>query len=114
LSFPLSISSIAGPHNYPQDVNPLNGLPVSNPENLKVSTPTGVHQQLSTHRPPAAGLSYCPIIFEMCDRGWHDPLLGIFYGDFPQQLAEPYPLDDTQTTIPEASVVPIPFRSSSL
>ncbi|NMB60743.1 MAG: DUF3048 domain-containing protein [Chloroflexi bacterium] len=96
-----------GPHNYPQDVNPLNGLPVSNPENLKYPPLLVSISNFPPTARPQAGLSYCPIIFEMWIGDGMTRLLGIFYGDFPQQLAEPYPLDDTQTTIPEASVGPI-------
>ena len=96
-----------GPDIYAQDVNPLNGLPVSSPENLK-NPPLLV--SISNFPPtarPQAGLSYCPIIFEIWIGEGMTRFLGIFYGDFPQEVAASYPEDETTTTLQAPAVGPI-------
>ncbi len=72
-----------GPNTYPLDVNPLTGLPVQNPGDLKVppvlvsisNSPGGDRAQ--------AGLSFSSIVFEMF-MGWKTTrLLATFYGNYP-------------------------------
>jgi len=96
-----------GPDTFPQNVNPLNGLPVSNPENLK-NPPllVSISNFPSTAR-PQAGLSFCPIIFEMWIGEGMTRFLGIFYGDFPQEVAASYPEDETTTALEAPAVGPI-------
>ena len=96
-----------GPSSFPENVNPLNGLPVQNPENLKNPPQLVSITNFPPTARPLAGLSYCPIVFEMWIGDGMTRFLGIFYGDFPQETADMYPADQTQTTIQEASVGPI-------
>ena len=95
------------------NVNPLNGLPVSDPDNL-ANPPLLV--SISNFPPtarPQAGLSYCPIVFEMWIGQGMTRFLGIFYGDFPEEAAVSYPEDETTTTIEELPAVG-PIRSGRL
>lgn len=96
-----------GPSAFPENVNPLNGLPVENPENLKNPPQLVSITNFPPTARPLAGLSYCPIVFEMWIGEGMTRFLGIFYGDFPQETAAMYPDDQTQTTIQEASIGPI-------
>jgi len=96
-----------GPLSFPENVNPLNGLPVENPENL-MNPPLLVSiSNFPASARPQAGLSYCPIVFEMWIGEGMTRFLGIFYGDFPQEVATEYPKDETTTTIEEPVIGPI-------
>lgn len=96
-----------GPNTYPRDVNPLNGLPVSNAENLKQAPLLVSISNFPPTARPQAGLSYCPIIFEMWIGEGMTRFLGIFYGDFPQEVAVSYPEDETTTPVRAPAVGPI-------
>lgn len=104
---PTSTPQDLGPMTFPSGVNPLSGLPVKNPDNLK-NPPLLV--SVSNFPPtarPQAGLSFCPIVFEMWIGDGMTRFLGVFYGDFPREVAEMYPEDETQTTITEPVIGPI-------
>ncbi|MHB8806216.1 MAG: DUF3048 domain-containing protein [Anaerolineaceae bacterium] len=96
-----------GPISFPENVNPLNGLPVENPENLKNPPLLVSISNFPASARPQAGLSYCPIVFEMWIGEGMTRFLGIFYGDFPQEVATEYPKDETTTTIEEPVIGPI-------
>lgn len=96
-----------GPISFPENVNPLNGLPVENPENLKNPPLLVSISNFPASARPQAGLSYCPIVFEMWIGEGMTRFLGIFYGDFPQEVASEYPKDETTTTIEEPVIGPI-------
>lgn len=96
-----------GPTSFPENVNPLNGLPVENPENLKNPPLLVSISNFPASARPQAGLSYCPIVFEMWIGEGMTRFLGIFYGDFPQEVATEYPKDETTTIIEEPVVGPI-------
>ncbi|HOJ00295.1 MAG TPA: DUF3048 domain-containing protein [Anaerolineaceae bacterium] len=103
----LSTPQTLGPLSFPHNVNPLNGLPVKHPENLK-NPPFLV--SISNFPPtarPQAGLSYCPIVFEIWIGEGMTRFLGVFYGDFPERVADAYPEDETTTTVEEPLVGPI-------
>lgn len=103
----------AGSSTFSSNVNPLNGLPVSNPENL-INPPLLVSiSNFPASARPQAGLSYCPIVFEMWIGQGMTRFLGIFYGDFPEEAAVAYPEDETTTTIEEPPAVG-PIRSGRL
>jgi len=73
-----------GPETYPAGINPLTGLPVSNPDNLALP-PALVS---ITNWPPAArekqaGLSFSPLVFELYIGEGMSRFLATFYGDFP-------------------------------
>ncbi|MGV8025936.1 MAG: DUF3048 C-terminal domain-containing protein [Anaerolineaceae bacterium] len=96
-----------GPISFPDNVNPLNGLPVENPENLKNPPLLVSISNFPASARPQAGLSYCPIVFEIWIGEGMTRFLGIFYGDFPEEVATTYQKDETTTSIEEPVVGPI-------
>jgi len=73
-----------GPQDFPAGINPLTGLPVSNPDNLALP-PALVS---ITNWPPAArekqaGLSFSPFVYELYIGEGMSRFLAMFYGDFP-------------------------------
>ncbi len=96
-----------GPNIFSDAVNPLNGLPVENPENLKNPPLLVSISNFPATARPQAGLSYCPIVFEMWIGEGMTRFLGIFYGDFPEEVADAYPEDETTTSIEEPAIGPI-------
>lgn len=96
-----------GPETYSENVNPLSGLPVANPENLQYPPLLVSISNFPPTARPQAGLSYCPIVFEMWIGDGMTRFLGVFYGDFPQEVADMYPQDQTQTTIQVPEIGPI-------
>ena len=83
-SLPEKYSGI-GPENFPEGINPLTGLPVSNPDNLK-NPPAlvSVTNWPSTAR-PQAGLSFSPMVFEVYIGEGMSRFLALFYGDYPKE-----------------------------
>ncbi|MDX9864632.1 MAG: DUF3048 C-terminal domain-containing protein, partial [Anaerolineaceae bacterium] len=81
---PASPQGPVGPDVFPDGVNPLTGLPVSNPGNLALP-PALVS---ITNWPPAArtqqaGLSFSPFVYELYIGEGMSRFLAMFYGDFP-------------------------------
>lgn len=96
-----------GPLTFPENVNPLNGLPVKNAENLKNPPLLVSISNFPVSARPQAGLSYCPIVFELWIGEGMTRFLCVFYGDFPQEVAQAYPEDKTTTSIKEPTIGPI-------
>jgi len=96
-----------GPNTFSENVNPLNGLPVENPQNLKNPPVLVSISNFPASARPQAGLSYCPIVFELWIGQGMTRFLCVFYGDFPKEVAHAYPEDATTTTVEEAVIGPI-------
>lgn len=77
-----------GPQIYPEGVNPLTGLPVSNPENLAVPPALVSITNFPVSARPQAGLSFSPFVFEIYIGEGMTRYLAMFYGDFPQLPAK--------------------------
>jgi len=92
-------NSLVGPdlEDFPAGVSPLTGLPVSNPENLKLPA---VLVSLSNFPPsvrPQTGLSFAPQVYEVYITEGMTRLLTVFYGDLP---------GDAGTSGPSATATP--------
>jgi hypothetical protein len=74
----------SGPDSFPAEVNPLTGLPVSNPENLNLPPALISITNFPVTARPQAGLSYSPFVFEMYIGEGMTRFLALFYGDFPK------------------------------
>jgi len=70
-----------------QAINPLTGLPVSNPENLLLPPALVSVTNFPPTARPQAGLSYSPIVFELYIGDGMTRYLALFYGDYPQTIA---------------------------
>lgn len=78
-----SQSGAVGPENFPEGVNPLTGLKVSNPDNLDLPPALVSITTFPVTARPQAGLSYSPFVFELYIGEGTTRLLAMFYGDFP-------------------------------
>ncbi len=72
-----------GPSSFPPGFNPLTGLPVSNPENLKLTPALVSITNFPVSARPQAGLSFTPFVFEMYIGEGASRFLALFYGDYP-------------------------------
>ena len=80
---PTAPPGTSGPDDYPPGVNPLNGLPVSNPGLLLLPPALiSVSNSPVTTR-PQAGLSFAPLVFELYIGEGATRFLALFYGDYP-------------------------------
>ncbi len=70
-----------------QAINPLTGLPVSNPDNLLLPPALVSVTNFPPTARPQAGLSYSPIVFELYIGDGMTRYLAIFYGDYPHQAS---------------------------
>lgn len=82
---------LLGPNleDFPPGVSPLTGLPVSDPENLKLPA---VLVSLSNFPPsvrPQTGLSFAPQVYEIYISEGMTRLLTVFYGELPRSYAAP-------------------------
>lgn len=72
-----------GPESFPAGVNPLTGLPVSQPENL-LNPPALISiTNFPVSARPQAGLSATSMVFELYIGEGMTRLLALFYGDYP-------------------------------
>jgi hypothetical protein len=69
----------------PENINPLTGLPVSNPSNLQLPPALVSITNWPPAARPQAGLSYSPIVFELYIGEGMSRFVGMFYGDYPQE-----------------------------
>ncbi len=79
-----SVAYPVGPDNYPPGVNPLNGLPVEDPESLLLPPALLSISNSPVTARPQAGLSWAPLIYEMFIGAGNSRFLTIFYGDLPK------------------------------
>ena len=73
-----------GPESFPTGVNPLTGLPVSNPDNLSLPPAlVSITNWPPVARTQQAGLSFSPFVYELYIGEGMSRFLAMFYGDFP-------------------------------
>lgn len=70
--------------DFPPGYNPMTGLPVSDPENLKLPAVLISITNFPVSARPQAGPSFAPYIFEMYISDGMTRFLTIFYGDYPE------------------------------
>lgn len=81
-------SSSPNPASSPDNINPLTGLPVSNPSNLQLPPALVSITNWPPAARPQAGLSYSPIVFELYIGEGMSRYVGMFYGDYPQEAVD--------------------------
>lgn len=79
-----AIAYPVGPDTYPAGINPLNGLPVEDPESLKLPPALLSISNSPVTARPQAGLSFAPLIYELFIGAGNSRFLTIFYGDLPK------------------------------
>ncbi len=79
-----TIAYPVGPDEYPVGINPLNGLPVNDPESLKLPPALLSISNSPVTARPQAGLSFAPMIYEIFIGEGVTRFLTIFYGDLPK------------------------------
>lgn len=72
------------PENIPSGYNPLTGLPVANPEMLKLPAVLISITNFPPSSRPQAGLSFSPWVFEVYISEGMTRFLATFYGDYPK------------------------------
>ncbi|MDX9866172.1 MAG: DUF3048 domain-containing protein, partial [Anaerolineaceae bacterium] len=78
-----------GPDSFPEGVNPLTGLPVSDPALLSLAPGlVSISNSPSTTR-PQSGLSYADFVYEMYIGEGVTRFLSIFYGEYPPEDVGP-------------------------
>lgn len=83
---PTAIAYPVGPEEYSPGINPLNGLPVEDPESLLLPPALlSISNSPATAR-PQAGLSFAPLIYELFIGAGNTRFLTIFYGDLPKTV----------------------------
>ena len=95
----------ADPASLPKNINPLTGLPVSDPSNLQLPPALVSITNWPPAARPQAGLSYSPIVFELYIGEGMSRYVGMFYGDYPQEALDGN--DSPQNSSDEAMVGPI-------
>jgi hypothetical protein len=73
------------PEEETENINPLTGLPVENPENLSLPPVLISVTNWPISARPQAGLSFSPIVFELYIGGGESRFLALFYGDYPKE-----------------------------
>jgi hypothetical protein len=71
------------PEDFPAGINPLTGLPVRNPELLKIPALLISISHFPATARPQAGLSFAPYVFEFSITGGETRFLTTFYGEEP-------------------------------
>jgi len=72
------------PADVPFAINPLTGLPVSDPDNLLLPPGLVSVTNFPPTARPQAGLSFSPIVFELYIGDGMTRYLALFYGDYPK------------------------------
>jgi hypothetical protein len=70
--------------DFPEGVNPLTGLPVSNPDNLNLPAMMLSISNFPVSARPQSGLSFAPIIYEIYIGEGMTRFLSVVYGEFPE------------------------------
>jgi len=98
-------SQVYGPDVFPQGINPLTGLPVSNGDNLSVPPALVSITNWPVTARPQAGLSFSDWIFEIFIGEGSSRFLALFYGDFPKKAPSPASTDKVQ--VDDSAIGPI-------
>ena len=88
-------------------INPLTGLPVENPDNLKLPPVLASISNFPPTARPQAGLSFSPIVFELFIGGGMTRNLAVFYGDYPETAVGDQDADSLTEGMQEAMIGPI-------
>lgn len=83
---PAEEDPLLGPdlEDFPPGVNPLTGLPVTDPTNLNLPAVLVSVTNFPASARPQAGLSFAPYVFELFISEGMTRFLTLFYGDFPR------------------------------
>lgn len=84
-----------GPEDFPENINPLTGLPVEDPGLLKLPPALISISNFPASARPQVGINTSPIIFEMTIGEGMTRFLTLFYGGFPKAVSG---LTEGQTT----------------
>jgi hypothetical protein len=87
----------SGPESFPPGVNPLTGLPVSDPASLSLPPAMISVANFPVSGRPQSGLSYAPYVFELFIGEGMTRFLALFYGDYPR-------LDEASASQPSPAV----------
>jgi hypothetical protein len=99
-----------GPDDLPKGVNPLTGLPASNPEDLQYPPAMLSITNWPITARPQAGLDYSSLVYEIYIGDGESRFLTIFYGDYPPEEAQ---AEEGDSTVIEDTHVG-PLRSARL
>jgi len=86
---PVGQASDASKNDAPSVINPLTGLPASDPDNLKLPPALVSVTNFPPTARPQAGLSFSPIVFELYIGDGMTRYLALFYGDYPHSTKTP-------------------------
>jgi hypothetical protein len=76
-----------GPTDFPEGINPLTGLPMSDPDLLKLPPALISISNFPASARPQAGINSSPLIFEMTIGEGMTRFLAMFYGVFPKTVS---------------------------
>ena len=94
-----------GPDQFPSGVNPLTGLPVSDPRLLSLPPALISVTNFPVSARPQAGLSFASYVFELFIGKGMTRYLALFYGEYPKELP---PSDGSSAvTMDQAAIGPI-------
>jgi len=108
------LPAAVGPENFPEDVNPLTGLRVEEPELLLLPPATISVSNFPASARPQAGLSFSPIIYELTIGEGMTRFLATFYGEFPGAVSGQTEGDPASGGSAAGSGVIGPIRSGRL
>jgi hypothetical protein len=91
----------------PPGINPLTGLPVKEPDNLKLPPILASIPNFPPSARPQAGLSFSPIVFELFIGDGMTRNLAVFYGDYPEQVKVNQGAENFTSGLPEPAIGPI-------
>jgi hypothetical protein len=105
-----------GPDTFPPGVNPLTGLPVSDPASLSLPPALVSVANFPVSGRPQAGLSFAPYVFELFIGEGMTRFLALFYGDYPE--LDDAPASKSSPAVDNAGIGPIrsgrlPYRNLS-
>jgi len=78
-----------GPDTYPETINPLTGLPVSDPAMLELAPGLLSISNSPVTTRPQAGLSYADFVYELYIGEGVTRFLSVFYGEYPPEEVGP-------------------------
>ena len=78
-----------GPGEFPPGINPLTGLPVSDPASLQIPPALVSVTNFPVTARPQAGLDFSPYVFELYIGEGMSRFLVLFYGDYPSSNPRP-------------------------
>ena len=77
---------VYGPDTYPENINPLTGLPVSNPEDLALPPALLSITNWPVSARPQAGMDWVSMVYEIYIGEGMSRFLAMFYGEYPPEV----------------------------